>query len=339
MSDYAGYLQGNLEHHLDHLAPFCSLMGWPLVLTDESIYQLARLYYPDLTLILWSPLEAPFETTKQFDTIVTTLPRSSFDEFFFIAEAALRKRLKTLWLPHGNSDKGHLLPWMEALEGEETALVYGPKMIDFLDQKKVKISNIIPVGNFRYLYFQKHRKFYEELLDSMGLKKSFILYAPTWKDAENSSSYEAFIDSVIQQLSDFPLVVKPHPNESEDIRVIKKKLIGKCVFLDHFPPIYPLLQRTSHLLGDFSSIGYDFLMFCRPMFFFNPSNRSPDDPGRLLHSYGTELTLDQIASLPQLLQKPQPPSEKIKTLATYTFGEESTWPQLLAKVKQLDIRY
>ncbi|MGH2611843.1 MAG: hypothetical protein ACRDFB_02200, partial [Rhabdochlamydiaceae bacterium] len=152
MRKFAGYLQGNLEHYLDHLAPFCSLMGWPLIVTDEAIYQLAIAYYPNLTLHLWNPLEAPFEVTKQFDTIVTTLPRIAFDEIFFIAEVAMGKRLKTVWLPHGSSDKGHLLPWMEALSYEETAFVYGPKMIDFLVQKNVKIPHLIPVGNFRYVY-------------------------------------------------------------------------------------------------------------------------------------------------------------------------------------------
>jgi hypothetical protein len=337
MSKFAGYLQGNLEHHLDHLAPFCSLMGWPLIVTDEDIYQLGLAYYPDLTLYLWDPLEAPFEATQQFETIVTTLPRIAFDEIFFIAEASLGKRLKTLWLPHGNSDKGHLLPWMEALASEETALVYGPKMIDFLAQKNVKIPTVIPIGNFRYVYFQKHRRFYENLLDANGLKKSFILYAPTWKDAENSSSFEMAIDRVIEQLSGFPLVIKPHPNEAQNIRAIQKKLSSDITWLDHFPPIYPLLERTSHLLGDFSSIGYDFLQFNRPMFFLNPSSRAPHDPGRFLHHYGTMISQDDFSSLPLRLQEPYQPSEKIQSLAAYTFGEESTWVPLLKKVKQLDI--
>jgi teichoic acid glycerol-phosphate primase len=323
MSKYAGYLQGNLEHHLDHLAPFCSLMGWPLIVTDEEIYKLGISYYPDLDVHLLSSLEAPFEVTKQFDTIVTTLPRIAFDEIFFIAEASLQRRLKTFWLPHGNSDKGGL----EALASEEAAFVYGPKMIDLIKSKNVNIPKLIRVGNFRYIYYQKHRQFYENLLDEIGLKKSFILYAPTWKDAENSSSFEMAIDALTESYS---LVIKPHPNELEDIRVIQRKLINRGVWLDHFPPIYPLLERTTHLIGDFSSIGYDFLRYNRPMFFFNPSNRSEKDPGRFLHEYGTEL------SLPIKLKVANHPSDKIKSLKTYTFGEESRWSELIAKVKQLD---
>jgi hypothetical protein len=37
----AGFIYGPLEHHLDHLAPFCSLMQLPLVLTDEELLEKA----------------------------------------------------------------------------------------------------------------------------------------------------------------------------------------------------------------------------------------------------------------------------------------------------------
>ncbi len=335
MIECAGYLQGNLEHHLDHLAPFCALVGWPLIVTEEKMYELARLYYPGLTLYYWPPLEAPFKMTEQFEKVVTTLPRIAFDEIFFIAEASLKKRLTTLWLPHGNSDKGHRLPWMEALRHEEAAFVYGPKMVDFLMEKKVPIPRLIPVGNFRYVYFQKYRLFYEQLLDQMGIKKSFILYAPTWKDAENSGSFESAIDALIEQLAGLPLLIKPHPNQAEDVRSIQKQLSYDVRWLDHFPPIYPLLERTTHLIGDFSSIGYDFLVFNRPLFFFNPHRRSLEDKGLFLHRYGTQIS--SSTSLAEQLKNPYHPREKIPSLVAYTFGEASQWLELIEKVKQLDI--
>ena len=325
MGKTAGFLQGNLEHHLDHLAPFCSLMGWPLLVTDEEIYKLGLLYYPELDLRHVNPLEAPFHITKEFDSILTTLPRPSIDEIFFIAEAAMRKRLKTFWIPHGNSDKGNL----EALGSEEVALVYGEKMIDDISHTNVHIPTLLPIGNYRYLYFKKHQQFYEKLMDDRGLEKSFILYAPTWKDAEGSGSFDAAFDHLCALDR---LVVKPHPNERDNIHLIQKKLTAACLWLDHFPPIYPLLSRTSHLVGDFSSIGYDYLNFNRPLFFVNPSNRS--DSGCFLHQYGTRLSLSK--PILEQLQTPNHCSEKISSLATYTFGAEKDWNQLLEKVKLLD---
>ncbi len=72
-------------------------MGWPLIVTEEEIFQLCRLYYPDLCVEQWNVIEAPFEVTKQFDVIVTTLPRAAFDDIFFIAEATLLHFLMALY--------------------------------------------------------------------------------------------------------------------------------------------------------------------------------------------------------------------------------------------------
>ncbi len=41
------------------------------------------------------------------------------------------------------------------------------------------------------------------------------------------------------------------------------------VLIEDFPLVYPLLAATDIYLGDVSSIGYDFLMFNRPMFLSN----------------------------------------------------------------------
>jgi CDP-glycerol glycerophosphotransferase (TagB/SpsB family) len=205
-------------------------------------------------------------------------------------------------------------------------------MVDSLSQ--LTKPKLIPIGNFRYLYFKRHEKFYETLLDAAGLKKSFILYAPTWKDAENSSSFERAASEVAQRLSHLPLVIKPHPNDLENIRVIQEQQMSKATWLTHFPPIYPLLARTSHLIGDFSSIGYDFLMFNRPMFFLPPDTRTLDDPGCFLHKYGTVISENNVSSLPALLNTTP---QDVKLLTAYTFGEASTWPERLKGVKQLDI--
>lgn len=299
----AGYLHGNLEHHLDHLAPFCSLMGYPLIVTENEIFELGKRYYPDLDIRYCNPLEAPFEVTEHFDFIVTTLPRALFDDIFFIAEASLGKRLKTAWLPHGNSDKGNLEP----LAAEEILLVYSSNfMIPSPSQ------TVIPIGNFRAIYFQRHRLFYQSLLNSMKLKNPITLYAPTWDD----SSLENAADTLLQELSDFPLVIKPHPNQAQTPLAIQKKLSCDC-WLDNFPPIYPLLERTSHFIGDFSSIGYDFLYFNRPMFFLKcPKTAALHECGKIV----------ALLDLPKALLQPQNQLEAVRQkLYTDTFGEKTSW--------------
>jgi len=311
----AGYLHGNLEHHLDHLAPFCSLMNWPLIVTESEMFELAKLYYPELEVRLHHPLQAPFEVTDQFNFIVTTLPRALFDDIFCIAELTLGKRLKTGWLPHGHSDKENLEP----LAKEETLFVYGPNFICGTSSQ-----TLVPIGNFRAVYFQKHRHFYSTLLDSLNIKQSFILYAPTWNDARNSSSLENAADILIQNLSDFPFLIKPHPNETQTPRSIQRKLSSTC-WLDNFPPIYPLLERTSHLIGDFSSIGYDFLHFNRPMFFLKGQNKAAP-----LHKMGKTVN---ATDLPAELHLPQHNLHAAReALYHATFGKQVPWETIAKQI-------
>ncbi|KAN0027357.1 hypothetical protein ACTFIV_006939 [Dictyostelium citrinum] len=259
LSSIAGYLDGLALHHLDHLAPLCSLMQWPLILTDPTLFALAQRLYPNLKAYYLDPEAAPFEITAEFDCVLTTLPRPLFDQIFFIAEHTLNQRVKTIWLPHGHSDKGKLKPCMKGLGEEEFILVYGKKMLTTIQQEKAcrRISHVVPIGNFRYHYMMKHQEFYQDILKTQGVAHRFILYAPTWKDAESSSSFDIYATSLMHHLQHHCLVIKLHPHLEEEIKVIQTKLQSPAsvTWIEDFPPIYPLLQRATHLIGDFSSVG------------------------------------------------------------------------------------
>jgi hypothetical protein len=292
----AGFLYGPLHHHLDHLAPFCSLQKIPLIVTDEGIAEQITSYYPDLQLLHWNCIEAPFKTVQTFDTLVYTIPRPFYEELFFIAESTHHKKLKTIWLPHGNSDKGHHSLFMEGLKDETTLLVYGQKMVDFLHLKRISKPSI-PVGNYRFEYYLRHRSFYNALIDPWIVSETKTLfYAPTWQDGENSTSFFEMTQALITQLPNgYTLWIKPHPNHENDIRTEQLILLYPHIrFIRNFTPIYPLLDKADIYLGDFSSIGYDFLTFNRPMFFFNQNHHSSDDPSRTLHKCGDTLDPNNI---------------------------------------------
>ena len=98
----AGLIFDNSPHYLDHLGPFCALKGWPLILCDPDLADIARHFYPDLQIIEQDVLELKDLLKKQ--TIVSCTPR---------LEALLNIPIfNTLWLPHGNSDKGQIKPWL-----------------------------------------------------------------------------------------------------------------------------------------------------------------------------------------------------------------------------------
>ena len=160
------------------------------------------------------------KVAREYDVIFSSLPTDLFNQVFFVAENLLGKKLLNVWCPHGNSDKGRTTYFMEALGKEKIALVYGKKMIDFLVEKKVynQLYATILLGNYRYAFYQSCQSYYEkraeeEIFSKLPQGKPTLLYAPTWGDAEDSTSlFEDFpllLDSLPESLN---LFVKLHPN-------------------------------------------------------------------------------------------------------------------------------
>lgn len=257
-----GFLYGPDSHHLDHLAPLCALESLPLIVTDETIFALGKKYYPDLKLLLWDEREAPEKLVFEFDTVIYSIPRVLFDQIFFFAQALQKKRIKTIWCPHGNSDKGRHSPYMEALKDEELILTYGPRIENFLKEKGVE-APIKRIGNYRFAYYQKHKRFYDSLLPPK--ENPIVLYAPTWQDGEKNSSFPHVWTELLDPPDAFALWIKLHPHLYRQYPDEIAELKEKQQLIEDFPPIYPLLERADLLIGDASSINYDFLVFHRPM--------------------------------------------------------------------------
>ncbi len=290
------------SHYLDHLAPYCALQGWPLLVCEEAIALLAKKYYPDV-----ETLEIPWHQITLPSTIVSCYPHSMLQAAFPTG------KLNTLWLPHGNSDKGWKSPLIEGLKTEPSLLVYGQKMVDFITEKGLPLSSfqIQRVGNFRLQYAQRHARFYQEILQKTFLLPSAertFLYAPTWKDTENNSSFWEAFPILAQALPEaYNLLVKLHPNTTRTHAPEIERLIGRyqnkknIVWVTEFPPIYPLLQICDAYIGDMSSIGYDFLAFNRPMYFLNSQKRDPCiDKGLYLYQCGLEIQPENYVNLFQI---------------------------------------
>ena len=93
-----------------------------------------------------------------------------------------------------------------------------------------------------------------------------------------------------------------HPNLTtffpDEIEKIKKvyRAHPQIFFLDDFPLIYPLLKQVDIYLGDYSSMGYDFLYFNRPLFFLS---HKPT----LLQRCGLSLKENDFSALYSTIQK------------------------------------
>lgn len=325
----ATLLYGNNEHYLDHLAPLSHFLNVPLVLNEKNIFELSKKYYPEVNSIYLDNLNIHSYIVNNYDYIITCITKDLFDNDFKIAQDISNKDTQIIWVPHGASDKGQKCFFFESLKNAFFALIYGEKMREVLKEKKVfkTIRNIVEIGNYRLEYFKKFYSFYQNIVQEEILKKFqnnnlTILYVPTWQDFEKSSSFNKYFKMLLKNLpKNFNLIIKLHPNLLKqyeiDILIQKEKNENKNIlFLDNFPIIYPLLNIIDIYLGDFSSIGYDFLYFDKPMFFLKSENNNFSN----LFECGHLITKNIYKTIEQNLDHKSYSSQK-DSLYKYTFSK------------------
>lgn len=283
-------------HHLDHIVPLCIILKCPLVVDSEKTFSAAKTFYPKLDIQLEEPIDL-IKWGKQASLIIVSTKHATHE---LCAEymALGHEKMRFCFAPHGHSDKGYKKIEIDPFTGQDIALIYGKKMLDRLKKKNIlkTLNAAVVCGNYRAWFYNKYRPFFDrKVLETLpSLKDSSrkrYLFAPTWNDGENPSS---FFDQTAQLIESLPkhihLIVKVHPLLEKQAPASVHSIIEQYShvpnvdILLHYPLIYPLLSMTDVYIGDYSSIGYDFLYFNRPMFFFKTSSQKVS-----LHQCGIEI--------------------------------------------------
>jgi CDP-glycerol glycerophosphotransferase (TagB/SpsB family) len=341
-------------HYTDHLAVICILMDIPLLFLDPLDYQLGSRFYPGLKSLEMAYEEfSPEYLVENYDVLFMSdlWDQKTFNERFGPLEAEYGKVMRHVHVPHGYSDKAF---YLKKCANEDITLIYGQNMIDMLKLNKVfeqiKGRYVIS-GNYRYTYFKQHQTFYDEVMRTEVLNhfekpsQPFILYAPTWLDLEESTSFFEAYNGILGQLpKEYNLIVKLHPRLELDDTALYYHIVGQyehqpnILFLKDFPLVYPLLSHAHIYLGDMSSVGYDFLPFNRPMFFLNQQKRNPAlDRGLYLFRCGVEIMPEQYDKIYSIIEKSLPnDSEQFSQIRSqvydYTFGEERPFDAIKADI-------
>lgn len=277
--------------HLDHLAPLCEELEIPLIVTEPDHEELAQIFYPMIETRYIPLQDLHLDYLANWDGIVTCGK-------FWAMELGPALRLvkgadvRFFFAPHGHSDKEELL---DNPTPQDIDFVYGPRM-----KKTRNNPRAIEMGNIRRAFYLKHKEHFDKLAAPFfQTEKQIVLYAPTWESRATPSSFFNRIDDIVPLLSkDYELLIKLHPLLEENNPALYHRAIGKyeseATFIENFPAIYPLLEKTDIYLGDHSSIGYDFLCYDRPLFFLSQKGAlmecgqkftgSLDDPQRELSS-------------------------------------------------------
>ena len=115
---------------------------------------------------------------------------------------------------------------------------------------------------------------------------------------------------------------------------------SNVVVLPLYPLIYPLLKRIDIYLGDFSSVGYDFLYYNRPMFFFEPKNRIKERSySNHLHHCGVVIPEPSYSSLFTFMENHLEIQETLKDARKRTYddayGEERDFDVIKQEVLEV----
>lgn len=330
---------------LDHIAPISYLMKMPLLILEEKNLELVKKYYPMVEVQFIPNVELSYEKLARDYDLFFQCTFWEENPIAFFAEL-MHKKVRFVYCPHGNSDKGHISPLLEKISNQDIVWIYGEHMIDRLKKQNLydKISYKILSGNYRLSFYEQHKKFYDEIVQKeifSQLKPNLptILYAPTWNDREKNSSFYTFGKRIAASLPPhFNLILKTHPLLEEHDPGLYYQTISafenkpNVILLDEFPLIYPLLQRTDILISDFSSVGYDFLAYQRPMFFCSHSSSMyPSHPSLFLHRCGIEIPKDS-ANIFSFIEKNLVERERFSKLQeemfTFAFGKQKSFSQI-----------
>ena len=325
----AAFNTGTDYHLLDHIAPLAALFNCPLFTTEEINYKLAIRYYPQIQVYYLPDLEFRLgEIAKNYDVLFECKYWQPHLKALF--RTLYNKEMRLVFCPHGQSDKGYLAPVLAPYAFQDAVLIYGPLMMNMLKELNIAIPNHGLIGNYRLEFYQKYKSFYDLLVPSVDRSKKTVLYAPTWRDLDNSSSFFQYGTKVIAELpADWNLIIKLHPllkqrNPAEYEAISERINQSNILLIDEFPPVYPILELADIYLGDASSVGYDFLHFQKPLYFF------PGAPTGKLRSCGS--ILDPTQNIYRQFEKTNPFSERQKQLYQQAFEKHPKIETLLEKL-------
>jgi CDP-glycerol glycerophosphotransferase (TagB/SpsB family) len=265
---------GHDFHLLDHIAPLAHSLKMPLITEEEKNFTLIQHYYPMVS-ASYREIDLKY-LAENFDELYECkFWKPHLKQLF---KDLYHKEMRLVFCAHGQSDKGYGAPLLHPYAIQDSCLIYGELLQEMLCDLNIS-AQCKRTGNYRLSFYLEYKRFYDdltqkEIFSRFPNRQFTILYAPTWNDADGSSSFFRTIDNLCEKLPDsINLIVKVHPlleqrNPSQFYRLehlLEQKT--NCLLVHEFPPVYPLLSGVDAYLGDYSSVGYDFLYFKKPMFF------------------------------------------------------------------------
>ncbi len=152
--------------------------------------------------------------------------------------------------------------------------------------------------------------------------KPILLYAPSWSNNSEMISVDEDILYVLKEQPIYNIVIKPHPLlldpercEGKDWGACFSSVEGKnvIVYKETNTSIYEILRTADILLGDISSVIYEFMILERPVIIYAKEN--------IFEYYGS---MNEYRNLLEAVYKIKKPENLIDILKLLTFDKKDT---------------
>ncbi len=314
-------------HYLDHLGVLCEGLEIPLYITELSTFEAAKEFYPKLQVHYIDIQDLSLSFLAQRADVIFESGHTFATELLPLWELLHQKKMRVVYCPHGNSDKKS--PRLR----KDLTLLYGDHMKHHLSQtgEDCLVEKMIVTGNYRTVHDRERKNWIDEKLERVLLgrfakDKKTVFYAPTWESQGWFEKAERIIEEVG---AEFNLLLRLHPFMEELYPIEYEKIKSRSVIdLASFPAIYPILRKADYYLGDFSSIGYDFLSLNKPLFFLDRYEGEIFDCGVVLKQnqpYSAQL---------KAFEESHELNLRRKRLAERVFGRERTFKEVRDEIKE-----
>ncbi|MCP5492266.1 MAG: CDP-glycerol glycerophosphotransferase family protein [Chlamydiales bacterium] len=271
---------------IDHIAPMAYILGIPLIVCDEKTKSICETCYPQVKIDYVDQSFFTFENIwKNYDVIIHSYKPWANHMRVFI-DTTYRKQILLVYCPHGNSDKTFTYTHADSLAHHDHQFIYGDQMRAHIKKYSCyKEAHTLQVtGNYRKKFYEKFKEHFDALaqktiFSQFEKKQTTLLYAPTWQDPNANTSFMQQFKGILQACpKNLNLLIKLHPNLEQHQPAETHYLLQNSdrypniVANYDFTPTLPLISGCDAYLGDYSSVGYDFLATCKPMFFLTNDN-------------------------------------------------------------------
>ena len=176
--------------------------------------------------------------------------------------------VKHIMIFHAIEFKGYFAidrPW-NLSEKYDLCLLYGNRILEEFNNSKFNPKYKI-IGYPRFDNIVSAIKIFDN-------DKKTVLVAPTWSD---ESLLHKFVDSIIELLNYYNVIIKPHPNSitragDNNGGHITKLLTIKDKDLEMVgdPNILPYMEQSDILLTDYSGVSAEYMFFNKPVIICDP---------------------------------------------------------------------